>query len=67
MATLKSKEIAKMNKNEKEKRLKELKLELIKTRANVAKTGSSKSKEIRRMIARIMTFSKSSKEELKKK
>ena len=67
MAALKSKEIAKMNKNEKEKRLKELKLELIKTRANVAKTGSSKSKEIRRMIARIMTFSKSSKEELKKK
>ena len=67
MATLKSKEIAKMNKNEKEKRLKELKLELIKTRANVAKTGSSKSKEIRRMIARIMTFNKSGKEELKKK
>ena len=67
MAALKSKEIAKMNKNEKEKRLKELKLELIKTRANVAKTGSSKSKEIRRMIARIMTFNKSGKEELKKK
>ena len=67
MAALKPKEIAKMSKSEKEKRLKELKLELVKTRANVAKTGSSKSKEIRRMIARIMTFNKSDKKELKKK
>ena len=67
MALLKSKEIAKMVKSEKEKKLKELKLELVKTRTNVAKTGSSKSKEIRRMIARIMTFNKSDKEELKKK
>lgn len=56
MATLKSKDIKKMNAQEREKKLKELKMELIKSKANAAKSGSSKSKEIRKIIARILTI-----------
>lgn len=50
---LKAKEIRNMNEEEKKKKLEELRLELVKART--AKTGSSKIKEIRRMIARILT------------
>jgi len=58
MAQLKSKDIQKMSKEEKEKKLKELKLELVKSRVNVSKTGSSKVKEIKKMVARILTLNK---------
>jgi ribosomal protein L29 len=58
MAVLKSKEIKNMSKDEKERKLKELRLELIKTRAGVSKGGSSKIKEIKRIIARILTSNK---------
>jgi len=51
---LKGKEIRNMNEKEKEKKLEELRLELVKART--AKTGSSKIKEIRRMIARMLTL-----------
>jgi len=56
MAILRSKEISKMSDKEKEEKLKELKMEL--TRANVAanKTGKIKIKEIRRTIAKLLTF-----------
>ena len=56
MAILRSKEIGKMSDKEKTEKLKELKMEL--TRANVAanKTGKIKIKEIRRTIAKILTF-----------
>ena len=50
------KEIRNMNKEDREKKLKELKLEMIKARVGVAKSGSSKIKEIRKIIARIFTF-----------
>ena len=53
MATLKSKEIAKMGKEEIEKKMKELKMELIKSRANNSK--SIKTREIKRIIARLLT------------
>ena len=56
MATIKNKEIRKMGKEEAEKKLKELKLEMIKAKSS--KTGNSKSKEIRKIIARILTQSK---------
>ncbi len=51
---MKNKEINKMSKSEGEKKLKELKLEMIKAKSS--KTGSSKSKEIRKIIARILTL-----------
>lgn len=56
MATLKYKEIEKLSKQEREKKLKELKLELVKSKVNVSKTGSAKVKAIKRIIARILTF-----------
>jgi len=68
MASLKSKDIQNMSKEDREKKLKELKLELIKSKVGASKTGSSKIKEIKKIIARILTFNKSvKKEELKNK
>jgi len=55
---MKSKEIKNMNEKDREKKLKELKVELIKARANASKGGSSKIKEIKKIIARILTFNK---------
>jgi ribosomal protein L29 len=52
MTTLKFKEIVKMSKSEREKKLKELKLELIKS---LGKAGG-KAKEIKKIIARINTI-----------
>ena len=58
MATLKFKEIKKMNESEREKKLKELKVELVKSRASAAKKGSANPKQIKRIIARILTANK---------
>jgi len=66
MAKLKAKEIRKMNKEEKMKRLEELKLELIKAKVSTAKAGSSKVKEIKRTIARILTLNKEIKSSVEK-
>jgi len=54
MPALKAKEIQKMNKSERERKLKELKIELVKARAS--KTGNSKIREIKKIIARILTI-----------
>jgi ribosomal protein L29 len=56
MATLKFKDMKKMNKEELEKKMKELKLELIKSKVSASKSGSSKIKEIKKIIARILTL-----------
>ena len=61
MAKLKAKEIRKMSKEEIRKKLEELKMELLKSRVNASKTGSSKVKEIKRLIARLLTIDKISK------
>ncbi len=69
MPRLKSKDIINLSKEDKEKKLKELKLELVKAKISASKAGTSKVKEIKKTIARILTFNKSkekSKEELKK-
>jgi ribosomal protein L29 len=69
MATLKTKDIRNMSKTDREKKLKELRLELVKSRSSATKTGSSRAKDIKKIIARILTFNKSETkpEELKKK
>ena len=56
MATIKIKEIRKMSKQERDKKLKELKMELVKAKTNTSKTSGSKTKEIRKIIARILTI-----------
>ncbi len=57
MSTIKNKDIKNMNKEEIEKTMKDLKLELVKSRLNSSK-GSRKSKEIKKIIARILTLKK---------
>jgi len=64
---MKYKEIQKINKADLEKKLKELKLELVKSKSSSSKS-TAKTKEIKKIIARILTFNKSGKsEELDKK
>ena len=58
MTTLRTKDIQRMSKEERERKIKELKLELIKSKVNASKTGSSKIREIKKIIARILTFNK---------
>ncbi len=53
---MKYKEIEKLSGTERNKKLKELKLELVKSKVNVSKTGSAKVKGIKKIIARILTF-----------
>lgn len=56
MAILRAKEIEKMSKQEKESKLKELKMELIKSRAKASQGTSSKTREIKKTIARLLTI-----------
>ena len=58
MAQLKSKDLKQMTKDELNSKLEELRFELVKSRANAAKTGSSRTKEIKKIIARILTLKK---------
>jgi ribosomal protein L29 len=66
MTRLKAKEIKKMNKEDKMKKIEELKLELVKSKVNAQK-GSSKSKEIKKTIARILTLNKENKNSVEEK
>jgi ribosomal protein L29 len=56
MAILKAKDIAKLSMKETEDKLKELKMELIKAKASGKKDGKSDSREIKRTIAKLLTF-----------
>lgn len=67
MAGLKGKDIVKMSKGDREKKLHELKTELIKNNVSSAKQGSSKAKEIRKIIARIHTINNQKQTEVNKK
>ena len=57
---MKSKELKSMSKNDREKRLKELRLELVKSRSANSKTNT---RDIKRIIARILTLNKSEESE----
>ena len=56
MARVKTKELKAMTKEEREKKLSDLKLELIKAKVSSSKTGSARPGEIRKVIARIHTL-----------
>ena len=56
---MKYKEIKKMGKEELNKKMEELKIELIKSKAKSSKTRNSK--QIKKIIARILTFNTSKK------
>lgn len=65
MAILRAKDVAKLNKSERDSKLKELRFEIIKANVTAHKT-TAKTKEIKRAISRLLTFSNSAKEALKK-
>jgi ribosomal protein L29 len=56
MAKVKMKDLKNMSKEDRKKKISELKLELIKSKVSTTKTGSAKPKEIRRTIARLLTI-----------
>ncbi len=56
---MKFKEIKDLNKQDRVKKLKELKMELVKQKVNASNTGGSKAKQIKRIIARINTLNTS--------
>ena len=62
---IKIKDIRNMSKKDRETKMKELKMELIKSRSGNSKTGN-KAKEIKRIIARILTLNKSAEDESSK-
>jgi ribosomal protein L29 len=59
MTTLKAKDIKKMSENERMKKIEEMKFELVKAKVSASKTGNSKAKEIKKVIARLLTLNKS--------
>lgn len=65
MAVLKYKDLEKISDEERTKKLKDLKMEL--TRANVAANKqNAKTKEIKRAISRVLTFTRSQKGKVNK-
>lgn len=58
MARIKARDFQKMSKEEINKKIEDLKMELVKSRINASKTGSSKVREIKRLIARLLTIEK---------
>ena len=65
MAILKSQDIKKLQEKERNEKIKELKEELIKTQVNASKS-KLKPKEIKRAIARLLTFNRLNKSVEKK-
>lgn len=65
MALLRYNEVSKLSVKERETKLKELKAELVKANV-VANRQTAKTKEIKKAIARILTFGKNAKKEVKK-
>jgi len=61
MAVLRAKEVQKMKKDEREKKILDLNLELIKSKVSASKGGSAKTKEIKKAIARLLTANVSDK------
>lgn len=56
---MKYKEIEKMGKEDRNKKLKDLKMELVKSKTASTKSGNSNTKQIKRTIAKILTFNTS--------
>lgn len=66
MAVLKAKEASKMDTKARSEKIKELKLELMKSQAGAQKSNGKK-KEIKRAIARLLTFNSAKKAKEKNK
>ena len=66
MAILKKKEISKMSEKEIDGKIKDLKFELIKNQINSGKGKKLQTKEIKRTIARLLTFKGLNKKSIEK-
>ena len=66
MAILKAKDAAKLSQADRESKMIDLKMELVKAGVTANKAGA-KTKEIKRAIARLITFGKNRQEETNKK
>jgi len=66
MSMLKTKEISKMHEKEIEEKIKELRMELIKNRITATKGGKLKIREIKKTIARLLTFNRLNKKSIVK-
>jgi len=64
---MKFKNIKQMSKENRNDKLKELKLELVKAKSTSAKTANTKAKEIKKIIAKILTLNNQNKLEIEKK
>lgn len=64
---MKFSEIQKLSEKDRERKVKELKMELVKSKTGAQKQNSSKIKEIRKIIAQIHTLNNQNKRELNKK
>ena len=58
MAILKNKDISKMSENEIKTKIKDLKMELLKGQVSANKGGKTKTREIKKTIARLLTFNR---------
>jgi len=58
MSKRKTEDLKKLNAEQIGKKLAELRFELIKSKVSSSKTGNAKPKEIRKTIARLLTFNK---------
>jgi ribosomal protein L29 len=56
---VKYKEITKMNREDRERKFKDLKIELVKSKTKASKTGKTNTREIKKTIAKILTFNAS--------
>jgi ribosomal protein L29 len=62
MVVLRLKEISKMSEKERNEKIKDLKMELIKSHISSGKGGKLKTREMKKTIARLMTFNRLKKE-----
>lgn len=67
MAIIKSKDALKMTEQERNEKIKELGIELVKSRVKNKAQGKSNPREIRRTIARLLTFNNKSRQQGVKK
>jgi ribosomal protein L29 len=66
MAILKNKDMAKMSHKDIDEKIKELKMELVKEKVSSTKGGKLKTREIKRTIARLLTFDRINENSVKK-
>jgi len=67
MAILKAKDISKMSEKEINDKIKDLKLELVKNQISSGKGGKLKTNEIKKTIARLLTFNRQKNRSVKQK